>query len=77
MLRKFANCKNGLLLGLKYRYTPVSNYQIQSKVNPIVAVTLGNDKEKLLDIHFRVTHDLFSSSKTSSPGHLKTSSDFF
>ena len=63
MMRKIASSKTSLLLGLRYLYTPVSNYEIQNKVNPIVAVTLGTDKEKLLDLHFRVTNNLVSSSK--------------
>ncbi len=54
MIRKVVNNKSGLLLGLKYNYTPVSNYQIQNKVNPIISVTLGNDSHALFDIHFRV-----------------------
>jgi len=54
MIRKVVNNKSGLILGLKYNYTPVSNYKIQNKINPIVSVTLGNDGQTLFDLHFRV-----------------------
>jgi hypothetical protein len=64
----------GLTLRLKHNYTPVSNFQIQNKTNPIVAVSIGSDREKLFDLHFRVPLAPISSSKTQSPALLKTSS---
>lgn len=53
MIRKIAN-PSRLTQTLRYNYTPVSNYQLQNKINPVVSVTLGNEKETLFDLQFRV-----------------------
>jgi hypothetical protein len=54
MMKKIIVSRTALQFALKYNYTPVSNYQIQNKVNPIVSVTFGTDSATLFDIHFRV-----------------------
>lgn len=43
-MRKLVNNANVLLVRQRYNYTPVSNYEVQKKTNPIISVTLGNDK---------------------------------
>lgn len=74
MIKIAASCR-GLTFGLKYRYTPVSNYEVQHKVNPIIAVTIGSDHAELFDLHFRVHHLQLSFLKTLSRRLLRTSSD--
>ena len=76
IMRTITQRATSLLLGLKYNYTPVSNYKLQNKVNPIIAITLGNSKQSL-DLHFRVSLSSFSSLKMLSPGPPKTSNAFF
>jgi hypothetical protein len=49
-MRKFVSQGSPLLIKLKYNYIPVSLYKIQNKPNPIVAVTIGNDKQTLFDL---------------------------
>ena len=61
-MRTITKRTTSLLLQLQYKYTPVSNFEIQNKVNPIVAVTLGYQKH-VLDLHFRVSIFQYSSSK--------------
>ena len=46
-MRKVINKTNQLLQKMKYNYTPVSNYEIQNKINPIIAVTVGDQKSTI------------------------------
>jgi len=63
-MRKIVSQAAPLLTKLRYSYIPVSTYKIQNKPNPIVAVTLGNDKQTLFELQFRVFPISLSFSKT-------------
>ncbi len=52
---KFARCTPSFLRSIKYTFIPPSTYDILAKPNPVVCVTLGNDKGAVCDLHFRVT----------------------
>ena len=52
-MQKITKRTASLLLSLKYNYTPISNYEIQNKINPVIAISLGNQKNHF-DLHFRV-----------------------
>ena len=75
-MRTITKRTTSLLLNLQYNYTPVSNFEIQNKVNPVVAITLGYQKHSL-DLHFRVTFLVSSSLKMLFPKPLRTSKDFY
>jgi hypothetical protein len=60
---KFARSTPSLIRNLKYTFIPPSCYDIQTKPNPVVCVTLGNDSGAFCDLHFRVSKLLCSSSK--------------
>ena len=40
----------------KFTFIPPSCYEIQSKVNPVINVTLGTDKADFCNIQFRVIY---------------------
>ena len=75
-MRTITKKANTLLLALRYNYTPVSCYEIQNKVNPVVSVTLAH-KQESYQLQFRVHSSLGSSSKMLSLRPLKTSKDCF
>ena len=76
IMRVVARRTSSLLMNMQYRYTPVSNFEIQKKVNPIIAVTLGYQKH-VFDFHFRVYIVSFSSLKMLYPELLRISKDFY
>ena len=76
IMRKLIASRGSLLLKTRFNYVPVSNYEVQRKQNPVIEVSLGNDKGKLFDLHFRVTSSPLSSSRTPSLAPLKTSGAF-
>ena len=43
-MRKIILKTTTLLSKSKYSYTPVSDYKVQNKTNPIIAVTISNGK---------------------------------
>jgi len=74
-MRTITKRTTSLLVNLQYNYTPVSNFEIQNKVNPIVAITLGYQRHTL-DLHFRVRNIGCSSLKMLYPKPPKTSKGF-
>lgn len=57
----------------KFTYIPPSCYDIKSKVNPIINVTLGNDNSDFCNIQFRVIYSLWQLFENVVP---KTSENF-
>lgn len=71
-MRKLIGRKSGLLLRQKYNYVPVSNYEIQKKINPVIEVSIGDGSSKLFDLQFRVKLSTFSFSKIQSLARVRT-----
>ena len=51
---KFLTKKTPITFNCKYTYLPPSCYDISTKPNPVVSVTLGNSKVTVCDLQFRV-----------------------
>jgi len=75
-MRTITNRVNTLLLSLRYNYTPVSNYEIQNKPNPVISICLANN-DQAYNLQFRVCESLVSFSRMSFPEPQKISRDCF
>ena len=76
-MNKVAQRFTTLTLNVRRAYTPVSNYEIQKKPNPVIAVNFTANNRPSFDLHFRVSSVTFSYSKTQFQRLLKTSNAFF
>lgn len=57
---KFIRYSTPILHSQKYTFIPPSCYDINTKPNPVVSITLGNDEGSYCNLDFRVYYHLFS-----------------